>query len=454
MQNKGSAQDIQQFRAGLAGTVLTPDDAGYPEGCALWNGMIKRKPALIAQCSSTDDVVKAVRFAREQGLALSVRGGGHSAAGKALVDDGLVVDLSRMRDVQVDPAQRVARAQGGSTWSEFDAAAHKHGLGTTGGMISTTGVAGLTLGGGFGWLMREFGMSCDNLIGAEVVTANGDVIEVNESQNADLLWGLRGGGGNFGVVTRLDMRLHPVDTVLGGMIVHPIDRASDALRAVREFNKTAPDALTIHTALMTDPDGNRIVAYVCCFNGDPDEGRNVLQPLIEWGPPVAVDLNPIPYPVMQTILDEGFPPGLNVYWTGDFIETLSDDVIETLVARFGEVTSPLSALVVEQFGGASRRVTAEDSAFVHRSADYNIAIISRWSDASDPDPHISWARGVRAAIAPHSAGVYVNYLGIEDGEDRVRAAYGTDAYARLAELKAKYDPENAFWSNQNIQPAR
>jgi FAD/FMN-containing dehydrogenase len=447
------ADVIDSFRGRMAGRVLDPTDADYETSCAIWNGMIKRRPALIARPTSTADVVRAVEFARDQGIALSVRGGGHSAAGKALVDEGLVIDLSEMRAVDVDPENRIARAQGGATWAEFDAAAHMYGLGTTGGMISSTGVAGLTLGGGFGWLMRQYGMSCDNLVSAEVVTAAGNVIEVSSDENADLLWGLRGGGGNFGVVTRLDLKLHPVETVLGGMIVHPIDRAVEALRVVREFNKTSPEALTIHTGLMSDPEGNRIIAHICCYNGDPEEGREILKPLTEWGPPIAVDLNAIAYPTMQTMLDEGFPSGLNVYWTGDFIEELTDEVIETLAEKFSEVTSPLSALVVEQFGGASRRVTSEESAFVHRSADYNIAIISRWDDESEPDRHIAWAREVRAAVAPHSVGVYVNYLGYGDGADRVRHAYGPEIYDRLASLKAKYDPENFFRSNQNIKPA-
>lgn len=449
-----SPDSIAGFQSAMTGRVVQPDDPDYEASCVLWNGMIKRSPALFAECANTDDVVRAVRFAREQGLKLSVRGGGHSAAGKALCDGGLIVDLSRMRAVEVDAGQRIARAQGGATWSDFDAATHEHGLATTGGVVSSTGVGGLTLGGGFGWLMRSYGMSCDNLISAEVVTATGDVLDVSESSNPDLLWGLRGAGGNFGVVTRLDFRLHPVNTVFGGMIVHPIDRARDALRILREFNETTPDSLTVYAGMMSDPDGNRIIAFICCYNGDPDEGRELLQPLIEWGPPVAVDLNPMPYPVMNSMLDEGFPPGLPVYWRGDFVETLTDDVIETLVDRFSEVTSPLSGLVVEQFGGASRSVSPEDSAFVHRTADYNLAIISRWDDDSDPDSHVNWARQTHEAIKPYSNGVYVNYVGDEEGADRVRDAYGPETYDRLAKLKAKYDPENVFWSNQNITPAR
>jgi FAD/FMN-containing dehydrogenase len=449
-----SAGALEELQAQMAGRVLVPTDADFESSCSLWNGMIKRRPALIAQCKSTDDVVRAVRFAREQGMMLSVRGGGHSAAGKALVDDGLVVDLSGMRDVQVDPAARVARAQGGATWAEFDAATHPHGLATTGGLVSSTGVGGLTLGGGYGWLMRSYGMACDNLIGAEVVTASGDVLEVSETVHADLLWGLRGGGGNFGVVTRMDFRLHQVDHVLGGMIVHPIDRAPEALRFYRDFNKDVPDSLAVYAGMMFDPDGNRILAFICCYNGDPEEGRELLRPLIEWGPPLAVDLNPIPYPVMQSMLDEGFPPGLQVYWRGEFIEELTDDLIDTLCRRFDEVTSPLSALVVERFGGASRKFGTDHSSFSHRSADYNIVIISRWDDESDPDSHVNWARSVHQDVKPYSTGVYVNFLGEGDGESRIRDAYSPEVYDRLARLKAQYDPENVFQSNQNIKPAK
>jgi FAD/FMN-containing dehydrogenase len=443
---------LASFRSSIGGDLVQPSDPDYQSCCALWNGMIKRTPACIARCSGTADVSLAVRFAREHGLPISVRGGGHSAAGKALVDDGLVIDLTRMRTVDVDPGRQRATVQGGATWADFDSAAQVHGLAVTGGLISSTGVAGLTLGGGFGWLMRSYGMSCDNLVGAEVVTASGDVIEVSESERSDLLWGLRGGGGNFGVVTRLDFQLFPVDQVLGGMIVHPIERGTEALRFYREFTQSAPRALTVYAAMMTDPDGNRVLAFICCYNGNPDDGREVLRPLIEWGPPLAVDLNAMPYQAMQTMLDEGFPPGMSVYWRGDFIETLSDQVIDALLESFAQVTSPLSALVVEQFGGACRDFGPEHSAFGHRDADFNIAIISRWDDESEPDRHVNWARSTHDAIRPHSSGVYVNYVGDGEAEDRIREAYGPDTYERLARLKADYDPENVFRSNQNILP--
>jgi FAD/FMN-containing dehydrogenase len=444
---------IHSFQSSLSGTVLRPDDEGYAAACALWNGMIDKHPALIARCATSQDVVSAVNFAREQGMQLSVRGGGHSAAGTALVDDGLVVDLSQMRSVQVDADRRIAYAQGGATWADFDKATHAHGLATTGGAISTTGVAGLTLGGGLGWLMRSFGMTCDNLIGAEVVTASGDVIRASESENADLLWGLRGGGGNFGVVTNFEFRLHPLDTVLGGMIAHPFERAREALEFYREFNRDAPDELAVFCPMMTTPDGVKVVAFVVCYAGDPEKGQDVIKPLLEWGPPVMAEVGPMPYPQMQQMLDEAFPPGLQVYWRGDFIRSLHDEVIDKMIEHFRNVPSPLSALLLERFGGQVSRIPEESSAFVHRHADYNLAIISRWADPSEADQNIAWARAIHDDIRPYSTGVYVNYLG-EEGEDRIKAAYGPDVYARLAQLKAKYDPENLFRANHNIQPVR
>ncbi len=446
-------ESIATLKSEMHGDLIDAKHAGYVDACALWNGMIAKRPALIARCANTEDVVRSVKFAREQGLALSVRGGGHSVAGNALVDDGLVVDLSGMRDVSVDPEQRVAHAGGGATWGDFDTATHAHGLATTGGQISSTGIAGLTLGGGFGWLMRSYGMACDNLIGAEVVTADGSVLNVNDSENADLLWGLRGGGGNFGVVTRFDFRLHPVHTVLGGMIVHPIERAPESLRFLRDFNRTAPDDLAVFAALMTTPEGDRVNAFILCYSGDLDEGQEVIKPLLEWGEPVMTQVGPMPYTQMQTLMDEAMPPGLQIYWRGEFIKTLTDDVIDTLIERFGTITSPLSLLLLEQFGGAVSRVPKDATAFVHRDAEYNVAMISRWEDPSQHDSHVSWARETHDAIRPFSAGAYVNYLG-EEGEDRIRAAYGPDTYDRLAKLKAKYDPENVFKANQNIQPAR
>jgi len=443
---------VSELRADLRGALLRPGDAGYDPARALWNGMIDRRPGLIARCAGVADVVRAVKLARTQGLPVAVRGGGHNAAGNALCDDGLVIDLSAMRGIRVDPAARTVRAQGGVTWGEFDRETQLFGLATTGGAISTTGIAGLTLGGGLGYLMRSYGLACDNLISADVVTADGEVLVASPTEHPDLFWGLRGGGGNFGIVTSFEFRLHSVGTVLGGMLVHSAERARDVLRFYRDFTQSAPDALTVFAGLMTSPEGAPIVGLVACYNGPIEEGERALRPLREFGPPLADMIAPMPYVKQQSMLDEAFPPGLQVYWRSDFLKSLSDDVLDTLIEHFGRVTSPLSAVLLEQFGGAVRRVPQEDTAFVHRDADYNLAIISRWTDPAGADPHVAWARALHAAVRPFSRGVYVNYLG-EEGQDRVRAAYGPTLYARLAALKKKYDPTNFFRLNQNIQPA-
>ena len=446
-----STRTFDALRNTLNGTVILPDDSDYDQARALWNGMIDKRPAAIARCRSTEDVVAAVNFAREQGYVLAVRGGGHNAAGNALCDDGLVIDLTSMREVSVDPQSRTARAQGGATWADFDRATGEHGLATTGGAISTTGIAGLTLGGGLGWLMRSHGMACDNLRSVEIVTADGEVHRASATQHADLFWAVHGGGGNFGVVTEFEYNLHPVSTVLSGMLVHPAERAREALRFLRDFHPTAPDELTIFTAMMTSPEGMPIVAFIVCYNGPIDEGERALAPLRAFGPPVADTIQPTSYVAHQSMLDEGFPSGIPVYWRSDFLRQLDDTAIDTIVEHFEQITSPLSALLLEQFGGAVRRVGKDETAFVHRDADFNLAIISRWTDPAEADRHIAWARGVHSAITPYTTGTYVNYLG-EEGEDRVRAAYGADIYDRLVAVKNTYDPTNLFRSNQNIKP--
>jgi FAD/FMN-containing dehydrogenase len=431
--------------------VILPTDQDYDAARTLWNGMIDKRPAAIVRSANTADVARTVRFARDHGIVLSVRGGGHNAAGSALVDDGIVVDLSRMRAVYVDPMARVARAQGGATWSDFDQATAEHGLATTGGAVSTTGIGGLTLGGGLGWLMRSYGMACDNLRSVEIVTADGQIRRASATEHPDLFWAIRGGGGNFGVVTEFEYQLHPVTTVLGGMLVHPAARAKEALQFVREFHQTAPDELTIFTGLMTSPDGVPIVAFIVCYNGPIENGERVLAPLRAFGPPVADLIQPMSYVAQQSMLDEGFPSGMQVYWRSDFLQQLDDDVIDILVEHHAGITSPFSALLLEQFGGAVRRVATDATAFVHRDADFNLAIISRWTDPAEADRHVAWARGVHRAISPHTSGTYVNYLG-DEGSDRVRAAYGDATYDRLVAVKTEYDPTNFFRSNQNIRP--
>lgn len=441
---------IQSLGAGLAGSVIRRGDSDYDQARRVWNGMIDRSPAAIIRCASTADVVAAVNFAREEGLVLAVRGGGHNAAGLAVCDDGIVVDLSGMRGVTVDAEKRTARVQGGALLRDLDAATHRHGLATTGGLISTTGVGGLTLGGGLGWLMRQHGLACDNVVGAEVVTADGQVRRASATENPDLFWAIRGGGGNFGVVTHFEFRLHPMTTLFGGMLVFPGPRAPEVLRVYRDLATEAPDELTLFAGLMTSPDGHPINAIFAAYNGDPKKGEAAIQPLRALGP-VADQMSVMPYPALNSMLDEGFPSGLQVYWRSDFLKSLPDEAIDMLCERHAAITSPLSALLIEQFGGAVARVPADETAFAQRDALFNLAVISRWADPSTADTHIEWAKKSSEAAKPYaSGGVYVNYLGTE-GADRVRAAYGSK-YDKLVAVKQKYDPKNLFSFNQNIQP--
>jgi FAD/FMN-containing dehydrogenase len=446
---------IQTFRMSLGGALLQPGDEGYETARRTFNAMIDKRPALIARCAGTGDVIKAVRFAREHDLLVSVRGGGHNVAGNAVCDGGLMIDLSPMKGIRVDPVTRTVRAQTGLTWREFDRECQVFGLATTGGLISTTGIAGLTLGGGVGWLGRSHGLACDNLISADVVLADGTFVTASASEHADLFWGLRGGGGNFGVVTSFEYRLHPVSTLLGGMLLYPIEQAKDVLRFYREFSLAAPDELSTLAVLMTVPDiGSPVVAIPVCYTGPIEQGEAVIQPLREFGPPLADLTGPMPYEQIQTLMDEGFPFGVRNYWKSSFLVGLPDEAIDTIVDHFAAVPSPLSAVAVEQFGGAYRRVGREETAFCHRDWDYNLLIISRWQDAAEDEQQVRWTRDLWQAVQPASAGgVYVNYLEEgQEGADRIRAAYGPN-YDRLVALKNQYDPTNFFRRNQNIAPA-
>jgi FAD/FMN-containing dehydrogenase len=441
------------LEAAIGGELILPDHPHYAEARQVWNGMIDRYPAAIARCRTVDDVVAAVRFAREHGLEIAVRGGGHNAAGLAVNDDGLVIDLAEMNQVDVDPERRIARAGGGATWADFDAATQAHGLVATGGAISMTGIAGLTLGGGLGWLMRKYGLACDNLIGAQVVLADGSVVTTSETERSELLWGLRGGGGNFGVVTEFVFRLHPLEGMYAGLILHPRARATAALQHYRDQTAADPDELTAFCALLTTPDGAPVVAYVIAYAGDAVAGEGAVARYRAFGEPIADMVGPMPYVALQQMLDEGFAPGPHVYWRSHFLTGLPDEAIDILVAGANAAPSPLSAVLVEHAGGAVARVGQDETAFDHRDAEYNLAIIARWLDPADTDANVSWARGVWDAMQPYARGVYVNYLGVGDGAERVREAYSPAKYARLATLKREYDPENAFRRNQNIPPA-
>jgi FAD/FMN-containing dehydrogenase len=444
---------IDALRASLGGPLLRPGDDGYDDARHIFNGMIDRKPALIARCTATGDVVKAVRFGREHGLVVSVRGGGHNVAGNAVCDGGLMIDLTLMKGIRVDPTARTARAQAGLTWREFDRETQAFGLATTGGAISSTGIAGLTLGGGFGWIGRSYGMACDNLISADVVLADGSVVIASADENADLFWGLQGGGGNFGIVTSFEYRLHPVNGVLGGLLVYPIERAREVLRLFRDYNQTTPDEMSVFAGMLTSPEGAQILALVVCYNGPVEQGEALLRPLRESTGPMADMVGPITYEQQQQLMDDGFPFGLQNYWKSEFLKSVPDEAIDLIVDKFVTVPSPLTAVLLEQFGGAYRRVPSGDSAFAHRDWDYNFVIISRWTDPTDSERHIQWARDLWQTVQPYASGsVYVNYLEPgQEGADRIRAAYGP-VYDRLVALKTKYDPTNFFRLNQNIKP--
>ena len=435
----------------LEGRVLTPDDAGYDTARKVFNGLIDRRPALIARVAGTADVVSAVNYARENGIPLAVRGGGHNVAGNAVCDGGLVIDFSDLHEVRGDADARTAKAQGGATWYDFDQATQAHRLATTGGLVSMTGIAGFTLGGGIGWLVRKHGLTCDNLIGAEVVTADGKVVQTSETENPDLLWGLRGGGGNFGVVTSFEFRLHPLGRILGGLVAHPRDRARDVFRFFRAYGSEAPDELTLVAVFMTTPEGHPAVGIGACYSGPTEEAERVIKPLREFGPPMVDRMAVMPYTVLQSMMDMSAPSGYLNYWKADFMADLSDRAIDLLIDQANAMRSPLSQIHIHQLGGAMGRVSPEATAFPRRDAGFVYNLLGLWKDPTENEVHTSWAKGAFEALRPVSiGGAYVNFLG-DDGQERVRAAYGPN-YERLAGLKKRYDPTNLFQLNQNIQP--
>ena len=452
---------VATFAAGFGGIALMAGDAGYDEARAVWNGSFDRRPALIARCRTGNDVIEVVGFARESGIPLAVRGGGHSLAGLSSCDDGIVLDLSLMREVVVNPASRSARVQPGATWAVFDAATQAHGLASTGGLISSTGVAGLTLGGGIGWLMRRHGLACDNLTAADVVTAGGEVVRATTSADAELLWGLRGGGGNFGVVTSFEFRVHPVGPIVGGLALFPLDRGQEVLRRYRTWAAELPDEFSTLAGVVTAPPapfvpedlvGRKAVAIVGCWCGDPDVGQGALRPIRELNPAADV-FGPMSYPVLQGMLDEGAPPGRRSYTRSGYVAELGDGLIDTVLEHGERMPSPFSQIHFHQMGGAVARVGEEDTAFGSRRAAYAYNVNSMWADPSEDEIHETANRDLARALGPFSTGgVYVNFLGIE-GEARVRAAYGDAKYERLARLKVAFDPQNLFRLNQNIRPA-
>jgi FAD/FMN-containing dehydrogenase len=444
--------EIAAFQTNLRGRVLRDGDAGYDDARKVWNGMIDRKPALIARCAGVADVMAAVNFARVNDLRLSVRGGGHNITGNAVCDGGLMIDLSPMKGLRVDPIRRTACAQAGLTWGEYNRETQAFGLASTGGVVSTTGIAGLTLGGGLGWLMGKHGLSCDNLLSADIITADGRFLTASATEYPDLFWGLRGGGGNFGIVTSFEYRLHPVGPVLAGMVLYPMAKAKDVLRFYREYARTCPDELTAFAAMMTSPDGAPVVAIVVGYIGPIAEGERLVAPVRKFGSPLADTIGPMSYVQLNTMLDAAFPyGGVQRYWKSSFLKYLGDDVLGILVDRAATMPSPMSLVGFFHVHGAASRVDRNETAFGLRDDQWDYDIVSQWHDVGESAHHIQWTRDFWTAVEPFATGeVYVNHLDAEEGT-RIKTAY-SDNYGRLVALKNKYDPTNLFRLNQNIKP--
>lgn len=456
-----NAAAVGELRETVRGELLRPGDRDYDEARKIWNGMIDKHPALILRCTGVADIRAAVDFARANDLLVAVRGGGHNVAGNAVCDGGIVIDLSRMKGIHVDPARRVARAQPGLTWGEFDRETQAFGLAVTGGVQSTTGIAGFTLGGGYGWLARKHGLTCDNLLSADVVTSDGGFVTASPTQNEDLFWGIRGGGGNFGIVTSFEYQLHPLGPVLAGMALHPLSRAEEVLRFYREFVRTAPDELFTVVILMTAPKaphlperlhGTPMIALTACYSGPIEEGERVLKPLREFGSPEVDLIHQQPYTTHQTMLDAVNPPGLHNYWKAEYLRSLEDDAIAEILSHISQKKSPMSRILISHLQGAVARVKEGETAYSHRDAPFLLNINAMWTDPAESEAQVGWARDFWSAVQPFSAGGgYVNFLSNE-GDDRVRAAYGRETYQRLVDLKNRYDPTNFFRLNQNIKP--
>jgi len=448
------SSSIEKLRTTVRGVVLCPGEHGYDAARTIPNAMIDRRPAVIARCTGTADVIACVRFARDYDLVVAVHGGGHSVAGKSVCDGGLMIDLSAMKGIRVDPSRRTVRAETGLTLGEFDRETQAFGLATTLGVVSKTGIAGLTLGGGWGHLHAKYGLALDNVIGADVVTADGRYLTASANENADLFWGVRGGGGNFGIVTSLEYRLHELGPVFGGAVFYPAAKAEEVLRFFREFSRTIPDELVIQCGSLTLPDNMPVFAVAACYCGHPSEGEKILKPLRSFGSPVADAMAEMSYLQLQGMFDPFFPPGRQTYVKSNFIRDLNDDAVRALAEFVGKSPSPYSfAPFVEHWHGAATRVGITDTAFPHRQHTYNLMFWSNWESPSESEKNIQWTRTCWKVLRPFLVeGSYGNYLS-DEGDTFARAAYGPN-YDRLVVLKNKYDPTNVFHMNNNIKPTK
>jgi FAD/FMN-containing dehydrogenase len=453
---------VDALRVGFRGQLLQPGDVGYDEARAVHNGLIDRSPALIARCAGVGDVIEALSFGRTQGLAIAVRGGGHNVTGNAVCDAGLVIDLSSMKGLWIDPASRTIRAEAGLTWGEINQDLQRFGLAAAGGYVSTTGVGGLTLGGGLGWLVRKHGLACDNLLSADVITADGELAHASADENADLFWGLRGGGGNFGIVTSFEFRVHPAGVSLAGLLLHPLARAGEVLAFWRDWARSTPQELTSGAMLLTAPpapfvppelQGTPMLAIAVVWVGPLEEGEVALRPLRGSAPPAVDIIGPMPYSAAQTMADDLWPRGACNWWKSGFMHEVHDAAIDTAIEHFGSTPTPLTCLLMEHIGdGALNAVGTPGTAFAQRSEPFNFLITTQWDAPADAQHALDWTRMTWDAMRPHLAdSAYLNYIG-DEGDDRIRAAYGHENHDRLVALKDRYDPDNVFRLNQNIRP--
>ncbi len=452
MESAGSKTLAERWQGHFEGLLLAPDHKEFKTSCAIWNGMIEHAPALIAQCTSSTDVAAAIKLARTEDLPLSVRGGGHGVAGNAICQDGVVIDLSLMKQISVDPDAREITAQPGVLWGEFDQAAEIYGLATTGGQVSHTGIAGLTLGGGLGYLMGKHGAVCDNLLSVQLVTADGTTMTASEDVNSELFWAMRGAGANFGVVTSFRYRLHPLSGVLAGLLIHPRDRAAELIEFYQEFLTNTPDELDTTLGFLNTPDGHPVVAIIAVYAGPIADGERVLEPLRKFGPPMADLIRPMRYTEAQKMVDDAVPSGNRYYWKSNFVDKISDGLGNVLRQGADTMPSPRSIILLFELKGAIHRVPKEKMAFDHRDPNFEMSIIAEWTDKKDDATNIAWARDLWTKTQPFVLpSVYANHMTADEPADRVQAAYGSK-YARLAALKAKYDPTNLFRLNHNIPP--